>query len=146
MTSTPVPLTVELMAKRSGVRSGTRVPCGENISCDPPAGSSGKQHRFFALMLAALVLAAAATAVMAAVVARSEVADLAGLVIVVVATPVGVLVARAQPRNPVGWLLLGSALAMAVAEAGAQLAKAGVPGGPWAAWMGTWTRRTWKTT
>lgn len=91
-------------------------------------------------MLAALVLVAAATAVMAAVVARSDVADLAGLVIVVVTTPVGVLIARAQPRNPVGWLLLGSALAMAVAEAGAQLANAGSPGSSWVAWMGTWTR------
>jgi hypothetical protein len=31
---------------------------------------------------------------------------------------VGVVVARAQPRNPVGWLLLGAALALALSSAG----------------------------
>lgn len=121
MTFAAVPLTVERMATRSGLRSGAGVSCRGEESRDPSAGPSRGHRAFFALMLAALVLVAAATAVMAAVVARPDVADLAGLVIVVVTTPVGVLIARAQPRNPVGWLLLGSALTMAVAEAGAQL-------------------------
>jgi len=44
------------------------------------------------------------------------------LVIFITFGAVGVVVARAQPRNPVGWLLLGCALALALSTAGGSYA------------------------
>jgi hypothetical protein len=44
------------------------------------------------------------------------------LVIIITFGAVGVVVARAQPRNPVGWLLLGCALALALSTAGGSYA------------------------
>jgi hypothetical protein len=48
--------------------------------------------------------------------------NLLSLVVFVMFGAVGVVVARAQPRNPVGWLLLGSALGLALSNAGGDYA------------------------
>jgi hypothetical protein len=48
--------------------------------------------------------------------------NIGNVVLFVTFGAVGVVVARAQPRNPVGWLLLGSALALALSSAGGDYA------------------------
>jgi hypothetical protein len=48
--------------------------------------------------------------------------NILNLVIFVTLGAVGVAVARAQPRNPVGWLLLGGALGLALSYAGGSYA------------------------
>jgi hypothetical protein len=57
---------------------------------------------------------------------------------------VGLLIARARPRNAIGWIFLGSALTLAVMGAAygyADLALyggQGWPGGVWAGWLASW--------
>jgi hypothetical protein len=48
--------------------------------------------------------------------------DIGNLVIFIAFGAVGVVVARAQPRNPVGWLLLGGAVGLALSSAGGDYA------------------------
>jgi len=48
--------------------------------------------------------------------------DIGNLIIFMSFGAVGVVVARAQPRNPVGWLLLAGALALALSSAGGEYA------------------------
>ncbi|HVL98525.1 MAG TPA: sensor histidine kinase [Egibacteraceae bacterium] len=98
--------------------------------------------RWASLLLAALALGASSLAVFAGVAAGARVADLQQVVVVVAAAAVGALVARARPRLPIGWLLLVAGLGLAVADAGAWTARAGVSGGPWFAWVSAWSRPT----
>jgi signal transduction histidine kinase len=113
-----------------------------NLSRVAPPGSDGGVGRRWiaALVLALVTLLLAATSAVGALRAGMDVLEFPGPLVVVVVVAVGGLVVRAQPRNPVGWLLIGAALAVALADTGAQAANAQLPGSRWMAWVGTWTR------
>jgi signal transduction histidine kinase len=93
---------------------------------------------------AAAVLALAA--VVLAVRFRHDVLGLgmAGLALVFLSVPVvGAAVVRAQPRNPVGWVLLGSGVSLPLAVAAylyshAAYGGARLPAAAWAAWLDGW--------
>jgi hypothetical protein len=48
--------------------------------------------------------------------------NILNLIVFIMLGAVGLVVARAQPRNPVGWLLLGGALGLALSTAGGDYA------------------------
>lgn len=116
------------------------VSSGPDERTDASQGAGGGRDARLALPLAGIAVLGSVAAVIAGVSAGAAVLDLGGVVVVIVATAVGAVVVRAQARNPVGWLLLGSGVALAIADAGAQLARVGVPGAPWLAWVGMWSR------
>lgn len=102
---------------------------------------SRRLQRLLRVGLVVLGLAGAtSTAVLGLRMGESAV-ELAQVAVYVVAGTIGVLITRAQPRNPIGWLLLAAASAPAAADASAYLARLGAPGGQWLAW-GTASTRT----
>lgn len=107
---------------------------------EPRGDTSGGSHWLLALPLVALVLLAASGGFLQGMMLGTSVHELGGLVMAVVAVGTGALIVRAQPRNPVGWLLLLAALGLAVSGAGVQLAGAHLPGRHWLAWVSTWGR------
>jgi len=91
--------------------------------------TAGLGPRRLASPVTANVVASVAVAVVAAVIwldVLSGKVDLGesilNLLIFVTLGAVGLVVARAQPRNPVGWLLLGGATALALSSAGGSYA------------------------
>lgn len=90
--------------------------------------------------LAVVAMLAVGAAAVAGLLAHTPVTDLAGLLIAATAAASGLLVSRARPRNPVGWMLLAAAAGLGVADALTQAARAGLLASPWLAWPATWIR------
>ena len=68
-----------------------------------------------AAVLGALILALAAAAVPMGVAAHAHASDIAGnLALILSFGGVGVIIARRQPRNPVGWVMVAAAVSLAV--------------------------------
>ena len=89
------------------------------------SGTAGHRFRMAAPALAAwsvgvLIIVFTAALVPLAFAAREAESDIAGLIIVLALAPVGFVVARRQPGNPLGWLFLAlAALSVLGAAAGA---------------------------
>ena len=109
-----------------------------------PASASDAMRRLAratSLPLCGAVLALAATGLFLALAAGRRPGDLTHLVFVVASAITGALVVRSRPENPVGALLLGSALAFALLEACGQAALRAPAGSPAASvlgWPQTW--------
>ncbi|MDQ6648941.1 MAG: hypothetical protein M3Z02_02285 [Actinomycetota bacterium] len=100
---------------------------------------------------AASVLLSAAAIVLAAVSAGqarllSQPAEAGSIVLAVVAPALGLIVVARQPRQAVGWLLIGIGLSQAVSNMGGEYATyalvtrpGSLPGGAFVSWLQTWT-------
>jgi two-component system NarL family sensor kinase len=97
-----------------------------------------------AAIVAALVLAVAATALAVSYRRDALGLGLAGLAVLFVSVPaVGGAVARSDPANAVGWILLACGVGLPLAVAGylyshAAVAGADLPAAGWAAWLDGW--------